>query len=60
VLAQDAQVPIRKAVGRVTPTGPVPSLAVINSAGAKLEGNNTPWMSPARVPRRAGQASGDG
>ena len=32
-------VPLRKAIGRVTPTGPVPSLAVINSAGAKLEGN---------------------
>jgi hypothetical protein len=42
VLAQDAdgrpQMPLAKAIGRVTPTGPVPSLAVINSAGAKLEG----------------------
>ncbi len=42
-LSQDVtanpQVPIRKAIGRVTPTGPVPSLAVINAAGAKLEGN---------------------
>ncbi|MGO4388263.1 hypothetical protein AB4Y85_12055 [Microvirga sp. 2YAF29] len=42
VLAQDTggtpHIP-RKAIGRVTPTGPVPSLAVINSAGAKLEGN---------------------
>ncbi|WP_262266262.1 hypothetical protein [Microvirga yunnanensis] len=28
-----------KAIGRVTPTGPVPSLAVLNAAGAKLEGN---------------------
>lgn len=41
-LSQDAtanpQVPIRKAIGRVTPTGPVPSLAVLNAAGAKLEG----------------------
>lgn len=38
-VAANPQVPIRKAIGRVTPTGPVPSLAVINSAGAKLEGN---------------------
>ncbi|PZM14610.1 hypothetical protein [Rhizobium tubonense] len=39
--AQDApkkpHVPLEKAVGQVTPTGPVPSLAVINSAGAKIE-----------------------
>src|SRR4051794_41610626 len=27
-----------KAIGQVTPTGPVPSLAVLNAAGAKLEG----------------------
>ena len=27
-----------KTIGRVTPTGPVPSLFVLNSAGAKLEG----------------------
>jgi hypothetical protein len=42
-LAQDAEVkphvPLAKAIGQVTPTGPVPSLAVINSAGAKLEGS---------------------
>jgi hypothetical protein len=42
-LSQDVtaspQVPIRKPIGRVTPTGPVPSLAVLNAAGAKLEGN---------------------
>lgn len=30
-------VPLEKAIGHVTPTGPVPSLAVINSAGAKIE-----------------------
>ncbi|RDI59781.1 hypothetical protein [Microvirga subterranea] len=40
-LSQDVtanpQVPIRKAIGRVTPTGPVPSLAVLNATGAKLE-----------------------
>ena len=43
VLAQDAggrpQMPLTKTIGRVTPTGPVPSLAVLNAAGAKLEGN---------------------
>ncbi|MGO4526957.1 hypothetical protein AB4097_19120 [Microvirga sp. 2MCAF35] len=43
VLAQDAgaRPPMlpTKAIGQVTPTGPVPSLAVINAAGAKLEGN---------------------
>ncbi|MGO4526961.1 hypothetical protein AB4097_19140 [Microvirga sp. 2MCAF35] len=42
-LAQDAdsrpQMPLTKTIGRVTPTGPVPSLAVINAAGAKLDGN---------------------
>lgn len=31
-------VPLRKTIGTVTPTGPVPSLAVINSSGAKLDG----------------------
>src|SRR3954453_17395819 len=40
--AQDAakkpHVPLQKSIGEVTPTGPVPSLAVINSDGAKLEG----------------------
>ena len=30
--------PAMKTIGRVTPTGPVPSLFVLNSAGAKLEG----------------------
>jgi hypothetical protein len=43
VLAQDAdgrqQTPFAKTIGRVTPTGPVPSLAVLNAAGAKFEGN---------------------
>jgi hypothetical protein len=43
VLAQDAdsrqQMPPTKTIGRFTPTGAVPSLAVINAAGAKLEGN---------------------
>ena len=42
-LAQDANVkphvPLEKTIGMVTPTGPVPSLAVINSAGATLENN---------------------
>ncbi|MDR6666266.1 hypothetical protein [Rhizobium sp. 1399] len=41
VFAQDApktpHAPLEKAIGKVTPTGPVPSLAVINSAGAKIE-----------------------
>jgi hypothetical protein len=41
--AQDAgvkpHVPLEKTIGVVTPTGPVPSLFVVNSAGAKLEGN---------------------
>ena len=31
-------VPLEKTIGEVTPTGPVPSLAVVNSDGAKLEG----------------------
>ena len=39
-LAQEADVkphvPLQKTIGTVTPTGPVPSLAVINSAGATL------------------------
>lgn len=39
VLAQDAaktpHVPLEKAIGSVKTTGPVPSLAVINSAGAE-------------------------
>ena len=39
--AQDApkkpHVPLEKTIGIVTPTGPVPSLAVLNSAGAKIE-----------------------
>jgi len=42
-LAQDAgarpSMPLTKSIGRVTPTGPVTSLAVLNAAGAKLEGN---------------------
>ncbi|MEK1889674.1 MAG: hypothetical protein AAAB35_19345 [Phyllobacterium sp.] len=40
--AQDADVkphvPLEKTIGVVTATGPVPSLFVVNSAGAKLEG----------------------
>ena len=40
--SQDAtikpHVPLSKTIGRTTPTGPVPSLAVLNAAGAKLEG----------------------
>jgi hypothetical protein len=43
VLAQEAEVkphvPLQKTIGTVTPTGPVPSLAVINSAGATLTGD---------------------
>ncbi|MBD9450397.1 MULTISPECIES: hypothetical protein [unclassified Rhizobium] len=39
--AQDApkkpHVPLEKTIGVVTPTGPVPSLAVLNSSGAKME-----------------------
>src|SRR5215218_9766880 len=42
VLAQDAgaRPPMlpTKTIGQTTPTGPVPSLAVLNAAGAKLEG----------------------
>ena len=42
-LAQDANVkphvPLQKTIGVVTPSGPVPSLFVVNSAGAKLEGD---------------------
>ncbi|HWK68845.1 MAG TPA: hypothetical protein VNS34_28300 [Rhizobiaceae bacterium] len=41
--AQDADakpnVPLQKTIGVVTPTGPVPSLFVVNSTGAKLEGD---------------------
>jgi hypothetical protein len=41
-LSQDAaskpHVPLEKSIGQTTPTGPVPSLAVLNAAGAKLEG----------------------
>jgi hypothetical protein len=41
-LSQDAttrpHVPLGKSIGQTTPTGPVPSLAVLNAAGAKLEG----------------------
>ncbi len=40
--AQDAgakpNIPLQKTIGVVTATGPVPSLFVVNSAGAKLEG----------------------
>ena len=36
--AKKPNVPLEKTIGTVTPTGPVPSLAVINSAGAKLDG----------------------
>ena len=42
-MAQDAakkpHVPLEKTIGTVTPSAPVPSLAVINSDGAKLEGD---------------------
>lgn len=42
-LAQDVtkkpHVPLEKTIGAVKPTGPVPSLAVINAAGAKIEGD---------------------
>lgn len=41
-LAQDStkkqHVPLGKAIGTVAPTGPVPSLAVINAEGAKIDG----------------------
>ncbi|MFK8251055.1 hypothetical protein [Ancylobacter terrae] len=36
--AKKPHIPLQKTIGQVTPTGPVPSLAVINSDGAKLEG----------------------
>ncbi|SCW89673.1 hypothetical protein SAMN02927900_06312 [Rhizobium mongolense subsp. loessense] len=39
-LAQDStkkHVPLEKTIGRVTPSAPVPSLAVLNSDGAKIE-----------------------
>src|SRR3954451_12050403 len=32
-------VPLQKNIGQVTPTGPIPSLAVINSDGARIEGD---------------------
>jgi hypothetical protein len=41
-LSQDVttkpHVPLSKTIGQTTLTGPVPSLAVLNAAGAKLEG----------------------
>jgi hypothetical protein len=41
-LSQDTtikpHVPLEKTIGQTKPTGPVPSLAVLNAAGAKLEG----------------------
>lgn len=40
-LAQDAKtphVPLEKTIGSVKPTGPVPSLAVLNAAGARIDG----------------------
>ncbi|RWP63140.1 hypothetical protein [Mesorhizobium sp.] len=41
-VAQDTtkkpHIPLGKTIGQATPTGPVPSLAVVNSQGAKLEG----------------------
>jgi hypothetical protein len=37
--AKKPHVPLEKTIGQVTATGPVPSLAVINSDGAKLEGD---------------------
>ena len=36
--AKKPHVPLEKTIGQPTPTGPVPSLAVINSTGATLEG----------------------
>src|SRR4051794_34247884 len=39
--AQDITMPNavpKKTIGAVTPTGPVPSLFIVNSAGAKLDG----------------------
>lgn len=42
VFAQDAaktpHVPLEKTIGAVKPSGPVPSLAVINATGAKIDG----------------------
>ena len=35
--AKKPHVPLEKTIGTVTPTGPIPSLAVINSDGAKLD-----------------------
>ena len=35
--AKKPHVPLKKTIGEVTPTGPVPSLGVVNSDGAKLE-----------------------
>jgi hypothetical protein len=37
--ARKPHVPLEKTAGQVKSSGPVPSLAVINSGGAKLEGN---------------------
>jgi hypothetical protein len=37
--ATKPHVPLEKTIGAVTPTGPVPSLAVINSDGATLDGD---------------------
>src|SRR5262245_46017810 len=34
--SKKAHVPLEKTIGTVTPTGPVPSLAVLNSQGAAL------------------------
>src|SRR4029078_12609232 len=36
--AKKPHVPLQKNIGEVTATAPVPSLAVLNSDGAKLEG----------------------
>ena len=36
--ARNRTCPLEKTIGQVKATGPVPSLAVINSAGATLEG----------------------
>src|SRR5215212_248313 len=35
--AKKSHVPLQKSIGKVPPTSPVPSLAVINADGAKLE-----------------------
>ena len=37
--AKKPHVPLEKTIGQTTPTGPIPSLAVINSQGATLEGS---------------------